>query len=329
MTVALKRGSKATLGLAIGAILLYLALRQTHWEQIADAVRQASWRWIAVAVGCQAAALLFKALRLMLLCEGRWHRPKEFAAAIWLGLGANAFIPFRVGEAVKIAYVAKRAEAGFLKAGLTVFAERVLDFICLGLLVLSVFLFKNALFLDWAANFGTYFADKLPLLAIAIACFIVLCVTVLVLWRYDVYHLRTRSQEKIMAGILRFREALPLLMRHFALAFIASLCSWASDMAFLGATAAAFGNATALDFGELIFTQMVLAFSYLPSVTPGALGVFELMGLWAFAMLERPKDAALAVLLTAHGLVYIALFSGMLIAMLRETLTTADKKNKS
>ncbi len=128
--------------LALGAGLLWLALRNADLAAVGDALADGEWGWMVPFVGLGVLSVGIRAWRWGLLIDalpGRTERVplRLTSASVAIGYLVNYAAP-RLGEVARTAHVSRRADAPFSAVLGTVVAERVLDVVMLALALLSV-----------------------------------------------------------------------------------------------------------------------------------------------------------------------------------------------
>jgi len=320
---------RGLLGLGLGAILLYLALRNVEWAQMRQAFRQASLLWALFSLPLLVLGFFLKGIRIGWIGEGKFKRVLVYTQGVALGLGINSFIPLRIGEVVKIFYLAKRTNVGALRAGLLVVMERVMDFSCLGILIIAVFLTNNTLFRLWLKNISQSTKNSgYGGLGLVFAAGALLAVG-FTLYALNFKGVRGRTVEKWQEIKGRALSAIKEFRGRLAVAFCFSLLVWLVDILYLGILAHSFQ--IPIGVHEILFLQMTVTLAFVSSVSPGALGLYELVGVWALENMGYPTDQSLAFLLTAHGLIYLAMFSGTALVVIKESwvLKLTQTKNQT
>lgn len=130
----------AILGLSVGAICLWLAMRGVDWREVGRIFRAADIRPIAAGIALYGAGMLMRA--------GRWRAILSFRSPIGLavtlksllaGYAVNSILPARLGELFRTDYMAR--QTGLSRSGVlaSIFVERLLDLIVVvGMLALGL-----------------------------------------------------------------------------------------------------------------------------------------------------------------------------------------------
>ena len=129
---------KILIPLLISAVILFFTYRDYDFSQFWADMRRIDWRWLAAALAFSAFGPLFRGLRWNLLLEPIGHDvpKKDTVLTVFTGYAANIIIP-RVGEVSRCAILERNARVPFSKGLGTLVAERVVDAVLLGLIVLA------------------------------------------------------------------------------------------------------------------------------------------------------------------------------------------------
>jgi uncharacterized membrane protein YbhN (UPF0104 family) len=130
------RDPRVWLGLAIAALAVWLALRGVDLHAVAAEFRRARWGLLlGISVPAYLAAVWFRALRWRHLTDAIRPLPRApLFRAVAIGFMANNIFPLRIGELVRVGYLAREAQVPAAAVLATVVLERVLD----GLSVLAM-----------------------------------------------------------------------------------------------------------------------------------------------------------------------------------------------
>ncbi len=130
-------------GLVIGLGLFYLAFRGMNFEKMKSAFRAADYWWVLVGALIAIPSVVFRALRWKMLLRAAGHESNSgnLFAAIMVGYLANQAIP-RAGEISRATMASRSERIPFSVSFGTVVSDRIFDVICLGLLVIFVFVME-------------------------------------------------------------------------------------------------------------------------------------------------------------------------------------------
>lgn len=135
-----KNWKTIAISLPIGALFIWLAVKNVNFDEIGDAFSKIHYGWIPLFAVFSTLSYILRAERWMLLLgeERSKANRSTFYAGTMFGYLMNYVIP-RIGEVSRCVYVSKKDEIPTLKLIGTVVLERVID--TLMLLVMVVFLF--------------------------------------------------------------------------------------------------------------------------------------------------------------------------------------------
>jgi uncharacterized protein (TIRG00374 family) len=120
--------ARGVIGILIGAIFLWLALRQTSLEQVRAILTQSNPGWLFVALGFYAADLLVRVSRWrMLLRDIKTLSFRSVGIALIVGYAANNILPARLGELFRADFAGRRYHLSRSAIVGSIFVERVLD----------------------------------------------------------------------------------------------------------------------------------------------------------------------------------------------------------
>ena len=152
---------KIVIPLLISAVILYFTYRDYDFSQFRSDMGRIDWRWLAAALAFSALGPLFRGLRWNLLLEpiGYVVPRKDTVLTVFTGYAANIIIP-RVGEICRCGMLEQNAGVPFSKGLGTLVAERMVDAVLLGLIVVAGILVLTPTDADLAAPA----AQSIPLL---------------------------------------------------------------------------------------------------------------------------------------------------------------------
>ncbi|MBR5935755.1 MAG: flippase-like domain-containing protein [Bacteroidaceae bacterium] len=129
---------KILIPLLISAVILFFTYRDYDFSLFWADMKRIDWRWLAAALAFSAFGPLFRGLRWNLLLEpiGYDVPKKDTVLTVFTGYAANIIVP-RVGEVSRCAILERNAGVPFSKGLGTLVAERVVDAVLLGLIVLA------------------------------------------------------------------------------------------------------------------------------------------------------------------------------------------------
>lgn len=128
------------LGIAVAAVCLHFATRDTDWTRVAAELAGARPGWVLAGVAAAVATLVIRAQRWTRLLRPVARVPVGAAlAATAIGFASGVILPLRLGELLRPALLARHAPVGMAAALASVVVERLLDalFVALAFLGLS------------------------------------------------------------------------------------------------------------------------------------------------------------------------------------------------
>lgn len=158
MSPRLKSTLSLLASLALAGVLLWLALRGADLAAVGEALAEGDWMWVVPFVAASLLSIVVRAWRWGLLVNAL-PREREtervglglLTASVCIGYLVNYAAP-RLGEVARTANVARRSDASFTGVLGTVVAERLLDVLALGLVLLGVaWVYGDRLSAIWAS----------------------------------------------------------------------------------------------------------------------------------------------------------------------------------
>jgi len=287
------------IGVAIGVLCLWLALRNVPFADLGHALAGVRYAWLLPAAALQLLGVLARARRWVVLLD----REDRLADSFWAqGVGylfTNVF-PMRLGEPARVLVMSRRCGLPVVQVGASAVVERLLDVAAVVAILILVLPWMHvpALVIRAGASFGGLVLLALFLLVAAVrfgqrgeALLRSLC-----------ERARLLPAEGIVA---RWRELvgglLPLTRRRTALRALGwSAVCWALSVATYWCVIRAFQADGALMEAAFMVVALSLAVS-VPS-SPGFVGVFQLAGQQALVLPFGAKyDAAAALAITLAG----------------------------
>jgi uncharacterized protein (TIRG00374 family) len=140
MTKKLKNIFKIIIFFSVGIALFWWVSKDQDWNTLKDALSNANYLWIIVALGLGILSHISRAARWNLLIKPMGYKPKlinSFFSVMIMYL-SNMAIP-RSGEVVRCGVMSKTEDIPFTKLLGTVFIERIIDFVMLFIFLAIVF----------------------------------------------------------------------------------------------------------------------------------------------------------------------------------------------
>jgi uncharacterized protein (TIRG00374 family) len=129
--------------LAIGIVLFWLVIRNQDIDLIKEKLRQADWKWAALALVFGFISNIFRAARWNQLIHPLGYKPKliNTFGAVFIGYMANLALP-RMGEVTRCAVLSRYEKTPINKLFGTVVTERIIDVLTIFALLLVVVLLE-------------------------------------------------------------------------------------------------------------------------------------------------------------------------------------------
>jgi uncharacterized protein (TIRG00374 family) len=310
------------IGLALGVLLLVLALKGVDPRGLAAALMDTDPLLLLLGLVTVAATIVAKSLRWRLLFYPR-HREqswRDLVFALLIGQTMNFLLPARVGELARAYVVGEAGGQHKLLALGTIVVEKLLD--GLALLLLLAVLFVVVPVPDWLRFSGA---------ASALALVIVLLAVLLLTGQRD----RLLSAMDRAGQIVPPLERLGLRQRTATLADgLRSLKSRQVNLRLLLWTAAIWLLAgltnylillaLSIEVPLLLASLVVLVVVHLGMVVPSSparIGVFHYLCLLALSLLGVEQSAALAYGFVLHGIVVLPVICAGLLCLWKENLS--------
>ncbi len=317
MTVRKDRGHgllvRGFLGIAIGALCLWLLLRGLALKEVGSALAQARPFWLGLALLSVVAVALLKSVRWWFLYPQPYRPPswRQTFPVLMTAQMLNVLIPFRVGEVARVGLmIPEGAPAGMTLS--TIVVEKSLELLAVGTLV--VLILPVSVLPDWFP-----LSDGVSMgLAGGLLLAVLLMIWVGRVWverlagrilglggwlpeSWQVAGLRVVSQVLEGLGALTsYRTALPVI-------FLTAL-SWSASVFTMGAVLVAFG--LPVQWQMALVLSLAIYLSNLVPTPPALVGVVGAVTVMTLRWFAVPRPTA-----TALGLVLNVVLVGPLVLM--------------
>ena len=119
---------RGVMGLALGGLFFWLALRQTSWTQVQAILSQADNQWLVIAMGFYAANMTVRVWRWRsLLWDIKALSFRSVGIVLVVGYAMNNILPARLGELFRANFAGRRWRLSRLAIAGSIVVERVLD----------------------------------------------------------------------------------------------------------------------------------------------------------------------------------------------------------
>lgn len=301
METELRKWLPIGLGLILATLFGWLTVRKVDWAATGAALSLANWGLVAVAVPLLLSSVLFRALRWRLIL--RDHAAARFdrlALAAGVGIGANALLPGKLGEAVGAHALGRLADLSRIQSLGILVITRVVDLLVLFALVLTASLVLAG---------PTVRAYQRFAFAMILLSGIALLVPMLLhrTWAAGlVQRIRRAAERALGAGPMDFAAKFARGLASAAhvrqlIAFVAGTgLLWLMLSVSLWVVLRAFRIGLAPELVPLVM-GLIAASAMLPSA-PGNVGTFHYFGIAALGLVGVESGLAAACVITYHAL---------------------------
>jgi glycosyltransferase 2 family protein len=292
----------ALLGVPIGLVFLWLAVRHADLDAVWDSLRDADAGLVVLAVVAFCAVYAFQAARWRRIAATPAVPPARFYEMTVSGVAVNNVLPGRLGDFLRARWLGLAARMPAGKAFGTVILDRAFDLVVLvGLLVVGIASVASS---GW-------------LVELAAAGLVVVLGVVGVLFFARTY-IDRRERGRRERGLLRRlvrdtveRLAEPFGRRHLLVWLALSFAAWAAWA--LAALLVARSLGIELSIPEALFVTAVLNLGSAVPSSPGYVGTYEWLGVASLGLLGVDNEPALAFTILVHAAWYVptTLFGGV------------------
>ena len=301
--MAKRHSFKLILGLAVGAVFFYLALRSVDVDQMLAALAKADVRWIAASAAVLMLAHVLRAIRWRyLLAPVRTVDTGSLLSALLIGYAANTFMPAHLGEFLRAFVIARKKSLSASAVFASIVVERIVDVISL-IVVMAVVIIVHP-FPAWVETSGTLMLAGALLLLIALIAGKRYEARAAALVRRLTRPLPAAVAGRIaslsanfLAGIRPLKSA-----GHYTAAAILSIAIWLCYAGMNFTCLEAFGMVTShrlpwyVGLVVLVFTTLSVV---IPS-TPGYVGTYHYLCQLSLVMFGVSASEALSFAVIAH-----------------------------
>ncbi len=287
------------IGLVVSGLFMVLAARNVDWSSSLEAMKEANPLWMAGGVACLLLTYVFFAGRWVCLARSSFALTlRDAFSFIMIGHLGNTVMPLRLGDVTRGVLVARTTDGGMVTVFTTMFLEKLLDLVAILFLVVWVMLHvKLPPVVQTAAGFvalsvGLSFGAVLVFLFFPIGI------------KKRLYKLERKLPKKLVSFIRNITEQagrglsafknIPVLV--FSLAF--TIAAWITAAAGTLCYMKAFDFS--LSWNVAVFVLVVINLgSAIPS-SPGFIGVYHYLAVFALGYWGVQKSEALGYALSTH-----------------------------
>lgn len=305
-----RRDVRIAIGVAVSALLLWLAVRDVDWAEALGALRSANYLYVAPMLPITVWTLYIRAQRWRVFLRPVGVPPlSTLVAATNIGFMGNMLLPLRIGEVVRPVLVSRRERLPLSGLLASILLERIFDMFTI------LFLFGVAALLVPMSAQVQQSGGVLTAIALAVAGAVIL-----VRWQEQLALRIIRRACSVLPGragsgiygfATGFVKALEILdsPRAFLLAFAWSLYLWLVIASIYLIGVLAFDLNVPLLVTSLVVTTVVAIAVSVPSA-PGYIGAFQIGCVLGLAIFRIGESQAIAYSIVLH----LAQFVGILLA---------------
>jgi uncharacterized protein (TIRG00374 family) len=310
----LNRRLRIALGFAVTLAALWFSLRRVNFGEVTDVLARADWVVLfGVSVPAYLAAVWLRALRWRHLTDAIQPMPRPaLFRAVAVGFMANNIFPLRIGELVRVGFLARETRAPAAAVLATVVLERVID----GLSVLVMALGAIAFAEGETEKFRIAVLWLAPVALVPLAGLIWLRVaprSALAFAEFFVRLAPARASEWVMRQLRTFADGLGALRggAHLTWILVHSIGIWlvASTLPILAAI-----WAVGLDLGDAMrtlaagwMTLAALGAAVAVPQAPGFFGLYQAACLMALQPFGASAEQAFAIGIAANAVFWVTL----------------------
>ncbi|MCB9477066.1 MAG: flippase-like domain-containing protein [Deltaproteobacteria bacterium] len=129
-----KKPVALTVSLVVTVVALWAALKGVDLEQAGEAIKQMRWGPIGVGMIVFIAGTVIRAYRWDVMMKSSGSTFAASLEAVLVSIFFNSLLPFRTGEAVRVAYFSRRANVSVMATTAGLVMDRTMDVIALAML---------------------------------------------------------------------------------------------------------------------------------------------------------------------------------------------------
>ena len=296
----------ALAGVAVGAVFLWLAVRDADLAAVRKALEDARVGLVLLTTLVLGVGYAFQAARWKRIADAPSVPLRRFYGMVLSGLACNNVLPVRIGELLRARWLSQEAPMAGGRALGSVALDRACDVV-----TLAVFL---AIGLQAVAS-----AEWLVRLALGTLAALVLIAGALVFARlYTARQMRDRRTRGRMRRLIRDTIEMlgqPLGRRRAAFWMGLSFCAW--TLGTVGVWLIARSVGIELSPIEAVFVASALALGVAIPSSPGYVGTYQWVGVASLGLLDVPVEQALAfsILMQASWFIPTTLAGGAILGI--------------
>jgi len=313
---------KVFVGLLIGALLLFLTLRQIDLKSSFEFVKASNWLFLLVGAVLYCSSFAIRSFRWKMLLSKLVNLPtKRCFSFLAIGFFANNTLPFRIGEIVRAYITGKKALVSKSSVLATIVIERVFDGVAYVFLLALSMLMLDAL--------PSGIKNTLITASIIFIGAFVFLITYsknkeLVLKLPAILPFSQKFKDHLFHLINNFAGGLEILHERkiLFLTLLLSVIIWLIEASVFFTVAFAFS--LQLTYQQCLFVMIAIGFAAILPSAPGYVGTVEFVGVSTLAIFGVEKNIAFGYILTLHAIQLLCVAFMGITSIAREKLTFAE-----
>jgi glycosyltransferase 2 family protein len=288
------RTAAALLGIPIGLVFLWLAVRNADADAVWDTLRDADMGLVALAIGAFGVVYLLQAVRWRQIAATPTVSVPRFYEMTVTGIAVNNVLPGRIGDFLRARWLGREARMPYGTAFGTVILDRAFDVVVLvGLLIVGISAVASSAWLWQLAAAGS-------VLVLGIAGVLL----------FSRVYIGKRERDRHERGLVRrlVRDTVERLAEPFGRRLIViwlGLSTLAWSMWAVAAYLVARSLGIELSLTEALFVTAVVNLGSAVPSSPGFVGTYEWLGVAALGLLDVDHESALAFTILTHAAWYV------------------------
>ena len=305
------------IGLAIGAVLMWLALRSVSLSEVSTLLGQTDARWVAIALAFYGCDLCLRICRWhLLLSTLKPVRLLQVGEILLVGYAVNNTLPARLGELFRAHYAKQRIGITRSASLGTIIVERLLDGVTVVVLLITGLLLSESTMVSSDDGSRRQLLENIAI--IGTVAMMLAGITIAAAVRFGpslhslVPSLLARRLGDAVSGLASLRRDVlaRVLLLNLAIWFFETMALWGVVRA----------TGVGLDVVHLLVLVGAASLSTLVPTAPGYLGSYQLVFATCFAAFGLPMATGIvAATLVQLSLLSTVTVSGLLLYSLRSS----------
>lgn len=324
-----KRKIAIFIGIPISLLFLYLAVRQVDFSKTIQVLAETNYLFLIPAAIVFIFDFSLRAFRWKIMLDTlKKCRFIDVLSVTFIGFFANAILPMRAGEIIRILLIGEKEKISRASATATIILERSLD----------VFMLFSLLFATFLIFPYPEAVKKICLLGLFLFIAVLLLLCGLMYYRSITLKILTRFfkilpgkiEHKIEHLLESFIDGLEILKkpRQLLMTILISIAVWLLDASVFFFIAKGMGIHQ-VTYPGAVFLVVVIAFGIAIPSSPGFIGVYEYFGILACGILGVAKNTALSFILLVHAFQFITMTAMGMFFLAREHISLIQLERKA